>query len=305
MATTTTSFGVLVNPSDVATDDVVLDTTYYMSPPTPGMTGLDAFGASRFGAANTYHADIDVWSSPGDAPHTFPTPTTLGPLLSAVGIGEEHKEGGDAKVVVYDRHSVFAAPRIWFILRAYGFDARILSTTLDGVDQAQWVDASPLDSDVYAARMEANAEGAADVTLEVNQAMLAPHEDVALLAEKASDDVVVVDARSAGRFSGQDPEPRPEIPSGAMPNAVSLPYTELLVEDGTAYKPESDLNALISKVVGREGRNIISSCGSGVTACVLAAAAAHVGYPAQLRVYDDSWTGWQLRKMAAQDTVSE
>jgi thiosulfate/3-mercaptopyruvate sulfurtransferase len=103
----------------------------------------------------------------------------------------------------------------------------------------------------------------------------------------------VLDARAAGRFAGTAPEPRPGLPSGHMPGAASLPFTDLLAADGTLRTPE-EIRARFAAAGAAPGRRLVTSCGSGITACVLALAAEHAGLGAPA-VYDGSWTEWASR----------
>jgi len=97
-----------------------------------------------------------------------------------------------------------------------------------------------------------------------------------------------IDARSAGRFNCTVPEPREGLRMGTIPNSVNLPFTDLLV-DGV-LKPKAALETAFSTLAHKEDP-IIFSCGSGLTACVLALVATISGYK-NLSVYDGSWTEW-------------
>jgi thiosulfate/3-mercaptopyruvate sulfurtransferase len=104
---------------------------------------------------------------------------------------------------------------------------------------------------------------------------------------------MVLDARSKARFDGIAPEPRPGLPSGHMPGAVSLPFTELLAADGTMKDPAA-LRAIFAARGADGARRMVTSCGTGVTACVLALGALRAGLP-EPAVYDGSWTEWASR----------
>jgi thiosulfate/3-mercaptopyruvate sulfurtransferase len=112
-------------------------------------------------------------------------------------------------------------------------------------------------------------------------------------------DRVVLDARPAGRFTGTTAEPRPGLPSGHMPGSRSLPSTSLLNPDGTMLPPEA-LRSLFSARGVDEGKHIVTSCGTGVTATILTLGLVRAGFPIGA-VYDGSWTEWAGRP----DTIKE
>ena len=129
---------------------------------------------------------------------------------------------------------------------------------------------------------------------------------VAAAAGGAPFPLTLVDARPAGRFAGTAPEPRPGLRSGHIPGAVSLPFADLL-EDGH-YKSPAALRAVFADKagLGREGAAgpatpptpLVFTCGTGVTACILAlgAVAAGLSDSLALSVYDGSWTEWAGRE---------
>jgi thiosulfate/3-mercaptopyruvate sulfurtransferase len=101
---------------------------------------------------------------------------------------------------------------------------------------------------------------------------------------------LVLDARAAGRFSGAVPEPRAGMRGGHIPGSVSLPYTELLQADGT-FRPAVELRRRFEAAGVDGSRPLVTSCGSGVTACILTLGLRIAGFP-EGAVYDGSWTEW-------------
>jgi thiosulfate/3-mercaptopyruvate sulfurtransferase len=100
----------------------------------------------------------------------------------------------------------------------------------------------------------------------------------------------VVDARSAGRFAGTEPEPREGLRGGHIPGSRNLPYELLFRQDGTLL-PRDDLRRLFETARVDPGRPVVTTCGSGVSACVLALGLHLIGRP-DASVYDGSWTEW-------------
>jgi thiosulfate/3-mercaptopyruvate sulfurtransferase len=100
----------------------------------------------------------------------------------------------------------------------------------------------------------------------------------------------VVDARSRGRFEGTEPEPRAGLRGGHIPGSLNLPYETLYRPDGTLLPPDALRAAFIDAGVDL-GKPITTTCGSGITASVLALALHVIGRP-EVAVYDGSWTEW-------------
>ncbi len=209
-------------------------------------------------------------------PHMLPPPEVLARSLSALGIGD------GMQIVLYEQEGVFSAPRAWWMLKTCGAKQVYL---LDG-DLRAWSQAGlPTDSApvvrppaVFHAKQNQDA-------LKDFPRMLQ------LIAARAQ----ILDARSAGRFAGIAPEPRPGISSGHMPGATSLPFTEL-VQDGR-LKSEDELRRIFAaKGVDRE-QPIITTCGSGVTAAVIALALEITGAK-QVSLYDGSWAEYATQPEA-------
>ena len=105
----------------------------------------------------------------------------------------------------------------------------------------------------------------------------------------------VVDARSAGRFQGTDPEPRQGLRGGRIPNSYNVPYPALLDPDTKTFKSAEEIQAAFESAGVDLKRPIVTSCGSGVTACILALGLHLIGHR-QVAVYDGSWTEWGGRE---------
>ena len=200
-------------------------------------------------------------------PHMLPPPDEFARNMSALGISEQQD------IVIYEQEGVFSAPRAWWTLRTFGAQNVYL---LDGGLRA-WTEA-----------------GLPTHAGEVHRAPAVFH---ARLDQKAVKDFShmqqiiasygqILDARSAGRFAGTMPEPRPGINSGHMPGATSIPYTEL-VEDGR-LKPAEELRRLFADKGLDLRRPITTTCGSGVTAAVLALGLKAAG-ATDVSLYDGSW----------------
>jgi thiosulfate/3-mercaptopyruvate sulfurtransferase len=191
--------------------------------------------------------------------------------------GEMQKMGvdQDSAIVVYDKDGIYSSPRAWWMFRMMGHDS---VAVLDGGLPA-WIQAgyetvptlaTPKRHGDFASRPRP------DLFVDSNFVLQA-------LADPMFS---VIDARSAGRFRGEEPEPRPGLRNGHMPNAVNIPHTSLL-ENGKML-PVTKLKNIFEPY---KDKKMIFSCGSGVTSCVIALAAEQAGYK-NLAVYDGSWTEW-------------
>ncbi len=185
-------------------------------------------------------------------------------------------------VVVYDGAGIYSSARAWWMLRAMGFDR---AAVLDGGLPA-WT----------AAGLPVEAAGPAyegprgSFTARPRPGLLVGSDTVA--AALADPSAAVLDARTRERFAGTAPEPRPGLRGGHMPGAVNLPFGELLGEGGL-MRPAGELRDAFSASAGQR-EQLYFSCGSGVTACVLALGAVLAGYSSPA-VYDGSWTDWAMR----------
>jgi thiosulfate/3-mercaptopyruvate sulfurtransferase len=187
--------------------------------------------------------------------------------MSALGISDNMTS------VIYEQEGVFSAPRAWWMLRTYGMQNVYI---LDGGLRA-WTEAGlPTETGPVhrpPAHFHAKLHSEAVKDFSQIQHLIANHAQI-------------LDARSAGRFTGTAPEPRPGISSGHMPGATSVPYTEL-VEDGR-LKPAENLRQLFARKNVDTQKPITVSCGSGVTAAVIALAL-EVSGAKSVTLYDGSW----------------
>jgi thiosulfate/3-mercaptopyruvate sulfurtransferase len=201
-------------------------------------------------------------------PHMLPTPEAFSGSMSALGIGD------NMTIVVYEQEGVFSAPRAWWMLRTFGVQHVYV---LDGGLRA-WTEAGLATESGPVHRAPATFHAKLD---------RGAVKDLTQLKDSIAKHHQILDARSAGRFNGTAPEPRPGLSSGHMPGATSVPFTEL-VEDGRLRSAEKLQELFAAKDVDLQ-QPITTTCGSGVTAAVIAlglevAGAQHVG------LYDGSWT---------------
>jgi len=225
-------------------------------------------GARRF--------DIEAFSDPdGDLPHMVPSQGRFARLITALGV----TNGSD--VVLYDRNGIVSASRAWWLLGLFGHDrARVLDGGLSAwreaglpLEQGDATPPEPVQPFVPALRTR-RLVGLGDM------AELAAHPGATRL----------LDARSRGRFEGTAPEPRAGLRGGHIPGFVSLPFGDLL-QDGRFLRDPATLRARFAEAGVKAADSVVTSCGSGLTASVLALALVAAGYgPGAL--FDGSWTEW-------------
>jgi thiosulfate/3-mercaptopyruvate sulfurtransferase len=274
------SDALLISTADLAArlndpDLVVIDGSWHL----PHMN-RDARAEYRAGhIPGAVFFDIDAISDTSSPlPHMLPTPAAFGEAMTAMGVGD------GMSVVVYDSVGLFSAPRVRWTLREMGArDVRVLDGGLP-----KWI-----------------AEGRALAQGEERRAarLFTPRFNAAAVVDYAqvrdglgARAFQVADARPAERFRGEAPEPRPNLPSGHMPGARSVPATAL-VADGR-LRTAAEIDAAFRAAGVDPDRPVVASCGSGVTSAVLTLALEAIGRPA-FALYDGSWTDWAGRPDAA------
>ncbi len=204
--------------------------------------------------------------------NTLPGAEKFASRMQSLGLGD------GSRIVVYDDSAVKSAARAWFMLKLFGAHNVAI---LDG-GLAMWkAEGRPLAAGNEKLRHR-------HFTAWSERKRLRGKADV--LANIVSKAEQLVDARGPGRFSGEEPEPRPGIASGHIPGAHNLPYSQMFNADGT-YKDKAGLNDAFAVAGIDLGRPVVTTCGSGVTACVLAFAMHLIGKH-DVALYDGSWSEW-------------
>ena len=251
----------------------IVDASWHL--PAAGRNAAEEFKNAHVPGAVFWDID-DVADRSSSLPHMMPDEATFARHMGALGISNDHH------VVVYDNVSMMTSARAWWMLRAFGHNRVSL---LNG-GQVKWQsEGRPVSA---APEQVPNVE----FTAVFDPAMIRSLDDVQ--ANIQSGAAQMLDARSAGRFAGIDPEPRPECRSGHIPGSLNLPFNTLIDPATATVLPKKELSARLAAAGIDPERPVITSCGSGITACVLALAM-HLTGKEDVAVYDGSWTEWGSR----------
>lgn len=215
--------------------------------------------------------DIDGIADHGTSlPHMLPPEQEFGRDVGRLGIGN------DDMVIVYDSMGIFSAPRVWWEFKAFGHDK---VAVLDGGLPA-WKEAGGVLERGPARPKLASFIAHLDKNIVRDFAQV----------KSALGNTQILDARSAPRFEGSEPEPRPGLKSGHMPGAVNLPWRAVLTPD-LKFRDDQSLRKLFAEKGVDLRAPIVTSCGSGISAAVLMLAAEKTG-ARKVALYDGSWAEW-------------
>ncbi|MCA9556090.1 MAG: 3-mercaptopyruvate sulfurtransferase [Myxococcales bacterium] len=247
----------------------ILDGSWYL--PSAQRDPRAEFAAAHIPGARYF--DIDEVADRSTAlPHMLPTPNAFAGHAAALGVSNHHH------VVVYDGAGVITSPRVWWTFRGFG---HVRVSVLQGGLPAWRAAGHPLTNEVpTSVPMRYQPRLRPELVRSLAQ----------MRASAALGTPQVVDARSAGRFRGTAPEPRPGVRSGRMPNSLNLPYEDLLTPQGALREPDELRAAFLAAGVDLAAP-AVTTCGSGVTAAILALALFELGAP-EASLYDGSWAEW-------------
>jgi thiosulfate/3-mercaptopyruvate sulfurtransferase len=248
----------------------ILDASFYL-PDAKRDPDAD-FASAHIPGAQRFNID-QIADQASSLPHMLPSPSLFSSIMSRMGISSSHD------VVIYDTSGLLGAGRAWWMFRAFGHNnVRVL----DGGFPAWQRAGGPVEAGT--ARVFAPAEFRAHLQPELVRSQA----DV--YAALSDPTIQIVDARGAARFAGTAAEPRPGLRSGHIPGSRNVPSSDLTNADGT-LKDTAALQGLFTAAGLDLTRPIVTTCGSGVTACCLALALDRVG-AASVAVYDGSWAEW-------------
>ncbi|WP_164880096.1 3-mercaptopyruvate sulfurtransferase [Paenirhodobacter ferrireducens] len=249
----------------------ILDASWFM--PDDGRDARKGYDAAHIPGARFFDID-EISDTRSPLPHMAPPVEKFISRMRAMGVGDGHQ------VVVYDQAGVFSAPRVWWLFRLMGkSDIAVLDGGLP-----KWIaegrpteDLPPVMRDRHIT-VQRQASLVKDVTQVAHAAKLGDQE--------------IVDARAHDRFTGATPEPRPGLRSGHIPGSKNLPWQTVVTADGRLKSPD-ELRALFAEAKVDTTKPVICTCGSGVSASILALALERIGHR-DWSVYDGSWSEWGM-----------
>jgi thiosulfate/3-mercaptopyruvate sulfurtransferase len=256
-----------------APDLMVFDATKYL--PNEPYDGLTKYREAHIPGARFF--DIDVVADPDtNLPHMAPTAGRFARLMGDMGISNA------TRVIFYDQKGLQSSARGWWLMKLFGHER---TAVLDGGLPKWLAEGRATESG------DAKSATPASYTPDFRADLLKGIGDVKRIIADGS--ALILDARAKGRFDGTAPEPRPGLPSGHMPGAKSVPFNELLNADFT-MKDAAALRARFAAAGADGATPIVTSCGTGVTACILALGLKQAGL-GDAAIYDGSWTEWAGR----------
>lgn len=249
----------------------IVDGSWYL--PNAGRDAKAEYQAEHIPGAVFFDIE-DICDDTSNVPNMLPRPEKFASRMRKMGLGDGNR------IIVYDGAGMFTAARVWWMFQVMGHtDVAVLDGGLP-----KWrAEGRPL-SDMPPVPTERH------FTARLNNFLVRDLDQVRKNIDSCNE--LVVDARSASRFDGTDPEPREGMRSGHIPGAVNVPFNNLLNQDGT-FKAKDDLRAIFESAGVSAEKPVVASCGSGVTACVVYLALQMLGHR-HLSVYDGSWSEWGM-----------
>ncbi len=256
-----------------ASNQVILDATFFL--PRQRRYAQNEYQQKHVPGALFFDID-EIANQANSLPHTLPDAGQFAEAAEKMGIDNS------TNVIIYDNNHFFAAARTWWIFRVFGHDQ---VRVLDG-GMTRWLQLSlPVDSIVP-------TPGRKTFISKYQHKLVCNLTQMLHIQQTGSRQIL--DARSQNSFLGQRPLSDPDLMPGHIPGSINIPYAGLTNSKQQTLLPEQQLLALFEKTGINRSQPIVTSCGSGVSAAVLALALYQTGVT-DIPVYDGSWAEWGRR----------
>ena len=255
-----------------APDLRIIDASYYLA--HEGLNPREEYERHHIPGAVFFDID-DIADSDGELPHMLPSPQKFSSRVRKLGLGD------GLRFVVYDQRGVWSAPRVWWTFRYFGHrDVAILDGGLP-----KWMDEGrPVDEGAH--RPEER-----HFTARMDSFMLREKEQIQ--ANLTSRREQVLDARPAAHFRGEASEPRQGLRRGHIPQSLNLPSSRLMDGESRCLRSPDALRGLFEEAGVSFAKPVVTTCGSGITAAILALGLELAGHK-DVALYDGSWAEWGL-----------
>lgn len=248
----------------------IIDASWYM--PDSGRSAISEYEAQHIKNAGFFDIDSIVDTS-NPSPHMLPEEAFFAESLSALGIGNEHH------IIVYDSSPLHSGLRVWWMLRVFGHEG---VSYMDG-GLAKWL------SEGYPLISVKSIPAPANFVAKLRPALL--RNSAEIFENITTQKEQVIDARASARFTAKIKEPRAGLRSGHIPNSLNIPFGDLFDDDDGTMLDTDEILEIFTDAGADFNRPIVTSCGSGVTACALMMALKLIGKE-DVAVYDGSWSEW-------------
>jgi len=248
----------------------IFDATFYL--PDSGLVAEEEYKKKHI--PNAIFFDINKIADPNNSlPHMIPSKDLFSKMMQNIGLNK------DDEIIIYDNSPFLSSARAWFLFRYFGHDKIFIMQ--GGVKNWENNGGNITNGNVVLEK--------GNYIASAERKELVVNLDQMILASQNKENVIL-DARSRKRFLGEALEPRPNLPSGHIPNSQSLPSSDLINKDGY-LKSKDEINQIFSNIKVNTSDKIIATCGSGVSACVISIALFCLGKK-DIPIYDGSWTEW-------------
>ena len=248
----------------------ILDATFYL--PDSGLIAEEEYKKKHI--PNAIFFDINKIADPNNSlPHMIPSKDLFSKMMQNIGLNK------DDEIIIYDNSPFLSSARAWFLFRYFGHDK--ISIMQGGIKNWKNYGGNITQGNVILEK--------GNYIASAERKELVVNLDEMILASQNKKNVIL-DARSKKRFLGEALEPRPNLPSGHIPNSKSLPSSDLINKEGY-LKSKDEINQIFSNINVNTNDKIIATCGSGVSACVISIALFCLG-KTDTPIYDGSWTEW-------------